>query len=378
MSAFKEITDGIRNTAGYKEKSDLTHYLCNILQNLKRRVDAQDSDFLKNFALSEMEKLIAVIPATENYREKDYIFGYEDGLLGVLSLSGTTFASLSAAHASTVRALVETVQKERVLENALDEMFKLKKIEKADIEKVLNIVKPMTDEYRRSMLYQGLHAYGGEFNKLTAEAKGALADFTAEDLTRLLDGADDPDKVKSLEFAADVCKRFADNKVLDVLEKTMALKHDNVRYYAAGTLIGLGREIPAAALNEMAGNLEYAELLYSLLKKHGKSSLFPAEYSSTEYLAKSDLVHWLTYPTELGKQPDEIELLGVAKVKSETFHIFKFKSDSDTLSDDLHGQWLIGWSGDGGGTFSNFELLSDYEKKTEEKTLKNIVKKLLK
>ena len=69
--------------------------------------------------------------------------------------------------------------------------------------------------------------------------------------------------------------------------------------------------------------------------------------------------------------------MGTAKVKNELYHIFKYKSDSENL-DDLAGEWLIGWSGNMGGTFSNFDKLSDFEEKTPEKTLKNIVKKLLK
>ena len=52
-------------------------------------------------------------------------------------------------------------------------------------------------------------------------------------------------------------------------------------------------------------------------------------------------------------------------------------SDSNNLGDDRKNQWLIGWSNDEGGTFSDFDLYSDFEKKTIEKTLKNIKKRLL-
>lgn len=380
MSPFKQITDGIKNSAEYKEKSSLTRYLCTLLSQMKKSVNAEDSALLNNFALYELQKLISVIPAAENYKEKDGIFAYEGALLGVLMLSGNTPESLSAEQADIIRQVVSLVQKERVPESDIEELFKLEKIEKSDIERLLKTVKSLTDDYQRGMLYQGLneHKHEDEFNKFTAEAKEALAEYTAADIARFISDGGDPDRAKSMEYAADVCKLYADGRLLDELEKTMALKHDNVRYYSAETLLEKGREIPAAAVNEMAVNLAYAELLYGLLKKHGKAALFPAEYSSPEYLAKSDLAHWLTYPTELGKMPDEIELLGVAKVRGEIFHIFKYRSDSDTLSGDLHGQWLIGWSGDGGGTFSNFDKLSDFEKKKPEKTLKNIVKKLLK
>lgn len=378
MSPFKQITDAVSNSADYQEKTNLVQYICTVLKNADKPVNAEDSALLREFAVSEMQKLITAIPEAENYKQKDCLFAYEDGLLGIFSLGGKSMENVSQEQLDVIKQLVALVYKERVLENAIDETFNLAKIEKSDVEKVLEIVKPLTDEYRRGILYQGLHAHKEGIAKFTPEAKSALAEYTAEDMLRLIDNSDDPDKVKSLEFAVDVCKYYADNKVLDTLEKTMALKCDDVRYYAAGTLIEKGREIPSVAVNEMAENLEYAQLLYELLKKHGKAALFPAKYSTPEYLAKSDLVHWLTYPTELGKKPEEIELLGVAKVRGEVYHVFKYVSHSDTLSDDLHGKWLIGWSGDQGGTFSDFNELSEFEKKTPKKTLKNIVKKLLK
>ena len=54
-----------------------------------------------------------------------------------------------------------------------------------------------------------------------------------------------------------------------------------------------------------------------------------------------------------------------------------YTSDSENLEDDLKGKWLIGWSSEDGGTFSNFDLYENYEQKTVENTLKFIKKKLL-
>jgi hypothetical protein len=149
-----------------------------------------------------------------------------------------------------------------------------------------------------------------------------------------------------------------------------------VNYYAIATLLDAKQIIPQSVVVALANDIVYADMTYALLKRHEATSLFPAELSSAEYLAKSDLVHWLTYPTELGKQPDEIEYLGKVK-KKEEYYVFRYKSDSENLGDDLKGQWLIGWSNDEGGTFSNFDLYSDFEQNTIEKTLKNIRKKLL-
>ena len=91
------------------------------------------------------------------------------------------------------------------------------------------------------------------------------------------------------------------------------------------------------------------------------------------------MVHWLVYPTELGKEPDAIEYVGKISYlfKKEVYHVFKFRSDSDNLPDDLKNEWLIGWSSDEGGTFSNFDKYSAFEKETVQSTLKNIKKNLI-
>ena len=160
------------------------------------------------------------------------------------------------------------------------------------------------------------------------------------------------------------------------------------RYYTAlcdqkrgktGDAVVLKLELPQTAVDRLARDLGYANMAHALLKKHGMAARFPAECATEEYLAKSDLVHWLLYPTELGKTPDEIEYIGRSKrlLKKDVYHIFRFRSDSDTLNDECRGKWLIGWSSAEGGTFSNFDLYDDYAKATPEATVKSIRKKLI-
>ena len=153
----------------------------------------------------------------------------------------------------------------------------------------------------------------------------------------------------------------------------------NISFYAVESLLALGREIPAQAVDALARDLEYAQMTYTALASAGKQALFPQEYATPEYLAKSDLVRWLTYPTELGKAPDEIEYIGKITYlfKKDVYHVFKYRSGSDTLGDALKDKWLIGWSSDSGGTFSNFDEYALYEKSTVAATLKKIKKKLI-
>lgn len=63
--------------------------------------------------------------------------------------------------------------------------------------------------------------------------------------------------------------------------------------------------------------------------------------------------------------------------RKEVFHVFRFRSDSDTLDEEKKNRWLVGWSSDEGGTFSNFDDFAPFENETPERALKLIGKKLI-
>lgn len=378
MAQFDEIFNDIQNSNDYEENARLLQYLGNVLKANMAKLPAEEKISIKDFALKEMQKLIEVIPSAKNYREKDKMFFYEDSVLMIFTLMGD-HNSLTDEQADILQKLIATVSKERVLENSVDKMFELAKIEKSDVEAVLSIAKPIKDDYQRGMLFQGLLEHKDKIKNMSADAKSAIAEFTESELERLLSEKDlSDDAVSIIEFAADVSKYFITGKILDMLEKAMSVVENQVKYFILETLLDNNRQVSADAIKEIAGDLSYANLLKNVLVKYGKANLFPKEYDTPEYLAKSDLVHWLCYPTELNQKPDAIELLGKATVKKEDYFIFKYKSDSDNLTDELQNVWLIGWSGSQGSTFSEFDKLSDYEKKTTEKTVKYITKKLLK
>ena len=133
----------------------------------------------------------------------------------------------------------------------------------------------------------------------------------------------------------------------------------------------------ASSIETLAKDVSCAVVLYLSLKKANKLELIPDEYRSAEYIAKSDMTRWLEYPTELGKTPMELECLGTVTVKKHIFHIFRYRSDSEALPEEKRGKSLIGWSSLEIGTFSPYEEYEKYQKKTTEKTLSHIAKKLI-
>ena len=376
MTQFSQMIEGIKRMPDFSAKNSILTVILNSLQSKKAKFSPEGKKELADFAFSEVKVLLSLIPTVKTYKEKDDIFCYEDSLLGIVMLTHASPDQIPESHMGDIRALVELVNKERFVENAINEIFDEKKNEKLYVERLICAVSPLTDEYQRAQVFNGLLHYRYLIADLPADSKQVLADHIASEISRFIREPLSSETVNSLEIACDVAKFFISDTVIALLYDALKLGRNNINAYAVGTLLEAGAAVPDEVIVSLANDLEYADMTYAVLKEHGREAAFPAELANPEYLAKSDLVHWLTYPTELGRQPDQIEYLGKVK-KKEEYYIFRYTSDSDCLDDDLKGVWLIGWSNPEGGTFSNFDRYADFEQKTMEKTLKNIRKKLL-
>lgn len=382
MSQFDSILSSMKEDA-YPAKKQLLEYTLHILQNLQKSrkpLDQADKTAILEYAYGEVDNLLLAIPNAASYKEKDLIFACEDLVLGLIMHLCPVSAEIPQNVLAKIQTLVETVAKERYIETTLDHLFKQEAIEEREVSHLLSLVSQTEDEYQKGMLYAGLIAYKDDISKLSNAAKALVTAHLTAELNRYL-ACDQrtADCIKNLELMADIIRYFADDAVVSLLYEVLKLGLSNVNFYITGTLLALGKSVPAETIVSLAHNMEYANLTYGLLKRTGKQDLFPKECSTPEYLAKSDMVHWLMYPTELGKAPDAIEYIGKITYlfKKEMYYVFKYRSDSDTLDDDLKNKWLIGWSSQDGGTFSNFDEYALFEKATIPATLKNIKKKLL-
>jgi len=374
MSSFSPIIEKIKESQSYSEKARILTFILNSFQG--KRVDLEDKKELSDFAFSEISKLITLIPSLESYKEKDDVFSYEDSILGVVMLCYSSPAEIVEDKLNDIRTLQEIVNKERFIENAIDDIFGQGNNSKDNIERLLCMLVPLKDNYQRGQLFNGLVHYRAKIAELPEDSMALLSDYIASEIKRCLSAELDDEVIGELELACDVCKHFINETIIELLNEALKLGKANINFYAVSTLLEAGQTVSVEVIRNLANDIEYAELTYGTLQQHGLTELFPEELRTPEYLAKSNMVRWLVYPTELGKYPDRIELLGKVK-KKEEYYIFRFSSDSENLGDELKGKWLIGWASDEGGTFSNFDLYESFEKKTVEKTLKFIKKKLL-
>ena len=303
---------------------------------------------------------------------------YEDTLLGMVMGIYSNPNDIPQAEMVMIKTLVDNVNKERRLQNAIEKFFALEQADEQDAKTLISTVSSVTDEFEKGLLYSGMLHFDEQLENMSECVKSIFADYIVSELNRYYKMEDiDEDIAGVIEIACDVCGYFMNDSLVDALYQALKLKRNNINYFAARSLLSFGADVPEETISLLANDLVYADNTYSMLKMLGKESLFPQELANVEYLAKSNMVNWLVYPTELGKAPDEIEYLGNVEVKKEIFHIFRFRSDSDNLCEENKNVWLIGWANDEGGTFSNFDLYEQFEKDNIEKTLKNIKKKLL-
>ena len=377
MATYTSFVESLEQSNDISQKARMMQYLIQCIKTQKPTPD--DVKELSELAFRLIEQMIKEIPAAENYRAKDAYFDLEDKTLGLLMTVYGAPEKLPQEKLPQLRELVTMVRNEQVLETAITKLFEQETVYPAYVEQLVNLHRSLNDEFQKSQLYAGIlhYAQQGRLAAFSDECKTMLGDYIAAEAARYLSAPLYEQVIGNLELIADVARYLPTEEMVKQIYALLPLGHANVNSYAVATLLKLDKDVPADVVAKLAENLTYANLTYHALKDHGKEALFPAEYSDEVYLAKSDLVHWLTYPTELGKEPDAIEYLGKVKVKKENFWIFRFQSNSDTLDEESKNRWLIGWSGDDGGTFSEFHPYELFEKKTPEKTVKYIKKKLL-
>lgn len=164
-----------------------------------------------------------------------------------------------------------------------------------------------------------------------------------------------------------------------LLRKAEALWDPYLRLCAALSLLRLGEEPTADAVLAAGEAAETRGDLFEGLKALKRMDLFPLTEISQEKLAEWDMVNWLKFPTELGRAPDEIELMQTIQKQTGplgggawVYYIFRFRCHPPHWSAETG--WTAGISGPfrkrefpttnaWGDTFSKFEKWEDFTAK---------------
>ena len=375
MTEIENIIAAMNTTETIGEKSQFIAYLTNMVS--KSTIGKKDRDVISTLLEREFVSLVKAFESATCYREKNNYFSYANALMELtLALYGEpnrTPQSLLAA----ITQLTPLLKKARYLENEIDALFETSNATPADIAHLGETLSAITDEYQRGIFWSGVLHFAEKLSEFSEDTAEALHELFVREFSRLFTLPLDEDVLAAIELAADAVRYSVKDDTVALLHRALALKEPTVTFYTVSSLLSAGVEIDDETISILANDLEFASLTYELLKDAGQEARFPESLVTPEYLAMSDMVHWLVYPTELGQKPDAIEYIGSVTVEKIPYYIFRFCSNSNTLDDDIKGKWLIGWSAAEGNTFSNFDLYEDYEEKTVEKTLKKIKISLL-
>ncbi len=163
---------------------------------------------------------------------------------------------------------------------------------------------------------------------------------------------------------------FPAPEVVAELREALGYQDPQLKYHAVASLLRLGEEVGAAHITDVAASAATRNRLYDYLQERDQLALFPPDFRTQEAFAESNMVGWLTYPTELGRAPDEIELMDVVAVDIGPphgildYYVFRFRTyPPHWMAED---GWLAGVAGPFlrkdapsttayGETFSTFE-----------------------
>lgn len=141
----------------------------------------------------------------------------------------------------------------------------------------------------------------------------------------------------------------ADTLSVELPRFAEGLADPRLRLLAVVSLARLDHEPAALALDAIASDPETRNHLFDAVASLNKRDLFPQHQSSQAKLAESDMVQWLTFPTELGRAPDHIELMTTIErdlgpdAGVVVYFVFRFKTDPPHWS--AEDGWMAGVAG---------------------------------
>ncbi|MCX8075377.1 MAG: hypothetical protein N2749_07335 [Clostridia bacterium] len=185
-----------------------------------------------------------------------------------------------------------------------------------------------------------------------------------------------------LEIMIDVAKYFNNQTILYNVLKSLKLNDSEIKLFSLNTLVYNNMFVKEEYIEEVAKNISTAARLYVFFTDMNKKGMFPEKYLSQEYLAKSNMVYWLMYPSELGNEPDEIEFVDTVEENNLVYYIFKFKS---IFKRHAKNKWMIGIGGGyvkedipcakyDGYVYSNYEIFDDVNYKMQVEEIFKMIK----
>jgi hypothetical protein len=147
-----------------------------------------------------------------------------------------------------------------------------------------------------------------------------------------------------------------------LLEAALQLSDPRLIAFAALSQLRRGSDVPEPALARVAACHETRELLFESLRSLGRLDLFPRKYRTSDAFAAANMVSWLLHPSELGREPDQLENMAVftsTRPEGEiALYVWRFRTDDGPWYAGVSGPYLRGGEPGplhGDSTFSRFD-----------------------
>lgn len=209
-----------------------------------------------------------------------------------------------------------------------------------------------------------------KFTFFNDEQKEGLAKATIRKLTDIINYIKDKKQaVNSVVFAdleiivdlACYLKNQEINKLINEIDDL--LNNNKVDIFIIKYKIINGLKTKKEKIECISKDEEELITFYGIMERLGVNNIYLNDISQ-EMIAKSDMIRWLSYPTELGSKPDKIELLGSFYFNNTKCFAFGFSKNNFKIKGTLIGV-AGGYPLDHvssiacGYTFSKFEELSE-------------------
>ncbi|MCI0448060.1 hypothetical protein L0152_33190, partial [bacterium] len=129
----------------------------------------------------------------------------------------------------------------------------------------------------------------------------------------------------------DLIGYFPGEKICSELFNALRNSDPRLKFFAAISLVRKGKDVADSDLQEIAASAETRNWLFERLNQLERPELFPEAFNTQEAFAESEMVNWLIFPTELGRVPDEIELMKVISIETPhdgplDYYVFRFRT----------------------------------------------------
>jgi hypothetical protein len=158
-----------------------------------------------------------------------------------------------------------------------------------------------------------------------------------------------------VEMLLDLIGHLPTSNAEAALRAVFTLRDPLLKFWAVLGLLRQGKDVEQPVLDELAARAVTRNKLYHLLHEAEMDDRFPKPCATQAAFAGSDMVDWLTYPTELAREPDEIEQVAVvtqemaAPLGLVDYYVFRFRT--------LPPHWAAeqGWMGGVSGPYIRAE-----------------------